>query len=302
MQVTDRKKDILGRVTLVLTTLIWGTSFIIMKDTLDTVPTLWLLAFRFTGAAVLMALFGVRQLKMLDRGYLKGGVVMGVFLCAAYIVQTYGLVYTTPGKNAFLTATYCVLVPFLWWFFNKKKPDGYNISAALICLIGMGFVSLQDDLSVGIGDALTCCCGLFYALHIIATAKAAEGRSPILLSMIQFATAAVLCWIAAPLSGPMPKSIPAESWYSIAYLCVMCTGVCFLLQTIGQKYTPPSAAAVILTLESVFGTLLSILFYHERLTLRVAAGFVLIFAAVLISETKLSFLRRGRGVSKESMP
>ena len=166
----------------------------------------------------------------------------------------------------------------------------------------MGLVSLQDDLSVGIGDALTCCCGLFYALHIIATAKAAEGRNPILLSMIQFATAAVLCWIAAPLSDPMPKSIPAESWYSIAYLCVMCTGVCFLLQTIGQKYTPPSAAAVILTLESVFGTLLSILFYHERLTLRVAAGFVLIFAAVLISETKLSFLRRGRGVSKESMP
>lgn len=292
MQVTDRKKDILGRGALVLTTLIWGTSFIIMKDTLDTVPTLWLLAFRFTGAAVLMALFGARQLKTLDLGYLKGGVVMGVCLCVAYIVQTYGLVYTTPGKNAFLTATYCVLVPFLWWFFNKKKPDGYNISAALICLIGMGLVSLQDDLSVGIGDALTCCCGLFYALHIIATAKAAEGRSPVLLSMIQFATAAVLCWIVAPLSGPMPKSIPAESWCSIAYLCFMCTGVCFLLQTIGQKYTPPSAVAVILTLESVFGTLLSILFYHERLTLRVAAGFVLIFAAVLISETKLSFLRR----------
>ena len=106
MQVTDRKKDILGRGALVLTTLIWGTSFIIMKDTLDTVPTLWLLAFRFTGAAVLMALFGARQLKTLDLGYLKGGVVMGVCLCVAYIVQTYGLVYTTPGKNAFLTATY----------------------------------------------------------------------------------------------------------------------------------------------------------------------------------------------------
>lgn len=290
MQTTDKKKDFLGRVALVLTTLIWGTSFIIMKDTLDTVPTLWLLAFRFTGAAVLMALFGVQQLKKLDRGYLKGGVVMGVFLCVAYIVQTFGLVYTTPGKNAFLTATYCVIVPFLWWFFNRKKPDRYNLSAALICFIGMGMVSLQDDLSIGLGDALTICCGLFYALHIIATAKAAEGRSPILLSMIQFATAAVICWIAAPFSAPMPRGIPAASWYSIAYLCFMCTGVCFLLQTIGQKYTPPSAAAVILTLESVFGTLLSILFYHEQLTLRVAVGFVLIFVAVLISETKLSFL------------
>lgn len=280
-----------------LTTLIWGTSFIIMKDTLDAVPTLWLLTFRFTGATALMALFGIRQLKTLDRGCLKGGVLMGVCLCVAYIVQTYGLVYTTPGKNAFLTATQCVIVPFLWWLFNKKKPDGYHISAALICFAGMGLVSLQDDLTVGIGDALTICCGLFYALHIVATARAAEGRSPILLSMVQFGTAAVLCWIAAPLSGPMPQGIPASAWWSVVYLCFMCTGMCFLLQTIGQKYTPPAAAAVILTLESVFGTLFSIVFYHEQLTPRVAAGFILIFLAVVISETKLSFLKRKRSAA-----
>lgn len=294
MQTTEKKRGLTGRAALLLTTLIWGTSFIIMKDTLDAVPTLWLLAIRFTGAALLMALFGARQLKELDRGYLRGGAAMGVCLCAAYIVQTYGLVYTTPGKNAFLTATYCVIVPFLWWAFYKKRPDAYNISAAVICLTGMGLVSLQDDLSVGLGDALTICCGFFYALHIIATARAAEGRSPVLLSMVQFATAAVLCWVAAPLAAPFPQDVPASAWWSIAYLCFVCTGVCFLLQTIGQKYTPPAAAAVILTLESVFGTLFSILFYHERLTARVAVGFALIFAAVLISETKLRFLRRDR--------
>ena len=95
----------------------------------------------------------------------------------------------------------------------------------------------------------------------------------------------------ALLVSPFPQGVPASAWWSIAYLCFMCTGVCFLLQTIGQKHTPPQTASIILTLESVFGTLLSVLFYHEHLSFKTAAGFVLIFVAVLISETKLSFLK-----------
>jgi drug/metabolite transporter (DMT)-like permease len=93
-------------------------------------------------------------------------------------------------------------------------------------------------------------------------------------------------------SGPLPANIPSSAWLGTAYLCVMCSAVCFLLQTVGQKYTPPSAAAVIMTLESVFGTLISIMFYGEKLTVSIDTGFVLIFASVLISETKLSFLRK----------
>ena len=111
------------------------------------------------------------RLKKIDRGYIKGGMLMGTCLALAYIVQTYGLVYTTPGKNAFLTATYCILVPFLYWAIAHKKPDRYNILAAVVCLIGMGFVCLNNDLSVNIGDMLTICCGLFYGLHIIVTAR-----------------------------------------------------------------------------------------------------------------------------------
>ena len=110
--------------------------------------------------------------------------------------------------------------------------------------------------------------------------------------MVQFAVAAVLVLDdrAPRLALPAGRARPPPGW-SIAYLCFMCTGVCFLLQTIGQKHTPPQTASIILTLESVFGTLLSVLFYHERLSFKTAAGFVLIFVAVLISETKLSFLK-----------
>lgn len=281
----------IGRLSLLGATLIWGSSFIILKSTLDSVPTLWVLAFRFSGAALLMALIGAKELKKLDSAYLVRGLGLGAALFAAYTLQTFGLEYTTPGKNAFLTATYCVIVPFMWWFFTKKRPDRYNIAAALICICGMALVSLDGSLSLGLGDGLTICCGFFYALHIILTAKAVEGSSPVLLSMVQFAVAGLLCWIAAPFVSAFPQNVPSSAWWSIAYLCFMCTGICFLLQTIGQKHTSPQTASIILTLESVFGTLLSIIFYHEQLSLKTAMGFVLIFAAVLISETKLSFLK-----------
>ena len=281
----------LGRASLLGATLIWGSSFIILKSTLDSVPTLWVLALRFTGAAALMALIGWKELKQLDRQYLKKGAVLGTALFAAYTLQTFGLEYTTPGKNAFLTATYCVLVPFMWWALTKKRPDAYNLGAALVCIIGMALVSLDGDLSLGLGDGLTICCGIFYALHIILTSRAVEGRSPVLLSMVQFAVAGLWCWVTAPMVSAFPTGVPASAWWSIAYLCFMCTGICFLLQTIGQKHATPQTASIILTLESVFGTLLSVIFYHEQLSLKTLTGFVLIFIAVLISETKLSFIR-----------
>ena len=282
----------LGRLALLACTFLWGTSFVVLKNALDDMPTLWILAIRFSGAAALMALISVRKLRNLDRGYWKGGAIMGVCLAIAYIIQTYGLVYTTPGKNAFLTATYCVLVPFLWWFFRHQRPKRRNLFAAVICFIGMGLVSVQEHFSVNIGDLITIGCGLFYGLHIVATSSAAEARDPALLSFVQFLVAAVICWARAPLTSPFPQSVPGETWLGVAYLCVMCTGVCFLLQTIGQKYTPPSEVAIILTLESVFGAILSVLFYHERLTAQVVCGFMLIFLAVLISEAPITARRK----------
>ena len=281
----------LGRLALLGTTVIWGAACISLKNTLNSLPTLWILAFRFSGAALIMALAANKQLKTLDRRAFKYGLAMGAALYCAYTLQTYGLLYTTPGKNAFLTATYCVIVPFLWWAFFKKRPDRYNVAAALVCIVGMALVSLEGDLSLGLGDALTMCCGLFYALHIIVSSRGLEKYAVLPLTTVQLATTAVLCWITAPIASPFPQSVPASAWLSVAYLCVMCTGACYFLQALGQKYTSAQSASIILTLESVFGTLFSVAFYHEQLTLKTVSGFVLIFAAVLISETKLSFLR-----------
>lgn len=290
----NNNKANLGRTCLILTTLIWGSSFVILKSALDSITPLWVLAIRFSGAAILMLIACLPKLKKLDKRYVTGGCLMGLCLAAAYILQTYGLVYTTPGKNAFLTTTYCILVPFLYWIISGKRPDKYNIIAALVCLVGVGFVCLGNDLSINIGDMLTILCGLFYGLHIIVTSRTAENRDPVLITMLQFATAAVVCFIGAVLFEPAPHDIGSGTWLSIAYMTFICTGLCYILQTVGQKYTPPSQTAVILTLESVFGSAISVILGVESLTFNIALGFFLIFIAIITSETKLDFLNKKR--------
>jgi len=297
---SDKKNAVLGRAALLLTTLIWGTSFVVLKNTLNSVPALYTLAFRFSGAAILMLPFILKDIKKLDKKYILNGALMGAFLFGGYTVQTYGLFFTTPSKNAFLTTSYCVLVPYVSWAIEKKHPNAYNVSAAIICLIGVGFVSLKNDFSVGIGDILTVCCGLFYAVHMVLTSKYVKGRSVLLLTTVQFAMAGLLAWVSALMTSPFPSSISAGNVWSMAYLCVFCTAICFGLQTFGQKHTPSSTASIIITLESVFGAAFSVLIYHEELSLRLIIGFVLIFAAVFICETKLSFLKR-KGKSEEAL-
>lgn len=290
----NNNKANLGRTCLILTTLIWGSSFVILKSALDSITPLWVLAIRFSGAAILMLIACLPRLKKLDKRYVTGGCLMGLCLAAAYILQTYGLVYTTPGKNAFLTTTYCILVPFLYWAISGKRPDKYNIIAAVVCLVGVGFVCLGNDLSINVGDMLTILCGLFYGLHIIVTSRTAENRDPVIITMLQFATAAVICFIGAVLFEPAPHDIGSGTWLSIAYMTFICTGLCYILQTVGQKYTPPSQTAVILTLESVFGSAISVILGVESLTFNIALGFFLIFIAIITSETKLDFLNKKR--------
>lgn len=281
----NKRNCVLGRLALIAMTIIWGSSFVVLKKTLDTVPTLYVLAFRFSGAAVLMLLLGIKDIKKLDKKYFLYGAILGVFLFSAYTLQTFGLSMTTPAKNAFLTTTYCVLVPFISWIIEKKRPSIFNFIAAAVCLAGVGLVSLQSSLRAETGDLLTLCCGIFFGLHIFYTSKFISGRSVAMITMIQFATAGVLAWAAALSTGPVPQNIGGEIVWGMVYLCVMCTAVCFVLQTYGQKHTPAVTVALIMTLEAVFGAAFSVLFYDEVLTGRLVAGFVLILAAVIMAET-----------------
>ena len=186
----------LAKPLLFLAAFIWGTSFFIMKNTLDSVPVLWLLTFRFTTGAVLVGLLCGRKWRTrFTPDYVWRGAVLGSLLFAAYAVQTFGLVGTTPSKNAFLTATYCVLVPFLHWAVSRQRPDRFHLLAAFLCITGVGLVSLNGSLTITWGDLLSLGSALFYALHIVAVNKLSDRRDIYLLTSLQFAFTALLAVI-----------------------------------------------------------------------------------------------------------
>ena len=275
---------------------IWGSSFFIMKDALDTMPVQYLLAVRFLTGAVLLGLFCWKKWRSFTRDYLWRGAIIGGFLWLAYSIQTYGLAMTTPSKNAFLTAVYCVIVPFLYWLFARVKPDRYNVIAAVLCVAGVGFVSLTGDLSVNPGDGLTLLCAVFYASHIVAVAKVSPGKDIYLLTVFQFAFAGLYALVLGGATEIFPVEVLSqpEILLPLAYLAVMATTVALLFQNVGQIWSDPASASVILSLESVFGVLCSVLFAGDQVNLRMILGFALIFVAVICSETKFVFLRRKR--------
>lgn len=284
-----------GRMALLGCALIWGTSFVVLKNALNSMGTMWVLSIRFTVSALIMLAVAGKKIKNISRRCIQGSVLMGICLAVAYIVQTYGLVFTTPSKNAFLTATYCVLTPFLAWWIYRRRPGLANIIAAFLCITGIGFVSLHEGLgNVNIGDMLTLLCGLFYSLQIIVLEQYSDSGDAVTISAVQFATAAVICWAGALLFEAPPTEVSMNAWMEIAYLSVVCTALCFFLQAWGMKYASSSVAAMIMTLESVFGALASVLFYHEVVTGKMLFGFVLIFFAVICSEVKLPIFGKNK--------
>jgi len=286
-----KNNGIYPKLALFLAALIWGTSFVIMKSTVDIFPPSVLLGIRFTIGTVLLSVIFYKKLKLLNRDYFIKGGIIGLMLFTAYFTQTWGLTDTTPGKNAFLTAAYCVMVPFLMWFVTKKAPDRYNITAAILCLTGIGFVSLTQGFSISFGDSFTLLGAFFYAAHMVVIAIFSKDKDPVLLTILQFGTSAILSWFVSLFGAKMPESIPVASVFGIFYLGIFCTGIAMLLQNIGQKYSDASSASIILSLEAVFGVLVSILCRTENLTFSMAFGFILIFISVIISETKLDFLK-----------
>ena len=261
-----------------------------MEGTIQNIGVFTLLATRFSIAAVILGAALWKRLRNIDKSYILQGFTLGTLIIVAYAFQTFGLAdeATTPGKNAFLTAIYCVLVPFMAWGVTKERPDRYNIIAAVLGILGITLISVSgnDFSSVCAGDFLTLLGGIFFGIHMVAVPVFSKSKDVLLLTVLQFFFSGLLAWIPALTMETFPKALPVESTGAIIYLAVLATCLCYLLQNVGQKYTKPAAASLILSLEAVFGVIFSVIFTKEEITPRVLAGFIIVFLAILVSEIK----------------
>ena len=286
----------LASIGLLVTAAIWGFAFVVVKDSLDYIGPMYMVAVRYSIAAVCMSLIFIKKWKLLSKKYLLHGALTGFLLFAGYATQTVGCNYTTAGKNAFLTTVYVILVPLFSWPLYKKRPGWFVFIAAILSMTGIGLLELGNGDTKGInrGDLLTLVCGVCFALHIIFTAKYnaedgkdGKGGDPLFLTLLQFIFVSVFGWICAPVfDGAFSATgvFTGRVIISMLYLGLFSTMLCFSLQNIGLKYVPSSLASLFLSFESVFGILFSTLFLHEAFTARMLAGCLLIFASIVLAE------------------
>ena len=211
------------------------------------------------------------------------GCIIGFFLFSAFATQTVGLIYTTPGKSGFITSIYVIIVPFMYYLVTKEFPGFWPMVAAVLAVVGLTLLSLQESFSVNFGDFLTLLCAFFFAGHIVSIGIFAPKRDPAVLNVIQFAFTAVACIIVMFIWEPQLEPLTGRVWGAVLYGVLLGTIGAFGLQTVAQKYTTASRTALILSLESVFAVLFSYIFWKEELTLRMIIGCVY-FTGIILTE------------------
>lgn len=276
------KRNGLGVAALLLVTIAWGASFVVMKPAMAKSPVFDFLAFRFTIAAALMILAKPRVLKEFRGPTLRIGMILGLVLGFSYITQTVGLIHSTAAITSFITGLYVVITPFLVWVFFKKRPNSIVTFGVILATVGLGFITIKDA-SVDLGQIWTLLCALGFAAHIVGLSRWSQGRDVYALTVIQLETVAGICWIGAAPDGIQQPS-DGEVWFAILFTAVFATAVAFFIQTWAQSIMDASRVAIILTMEVVFTALTAVAVGQEILSTQVIFGGVLMLVAMLLIE------------------
>lgn len=280
------KKRIPGELILLLTAIIWGYGFVAVANSLDRLTPMQLLLLRFGIASLILVIVFNKNVRALKKTTLKKGVILGVLIFIGFVLQTFGMKYTTPSKNAFLTGVNVILVPLIAYFLFKRRLTRQEVIGAILSVIGIGLLTLRTDGQVNIGDLLTLGCAVAFAFHIFYTTLFMADESPVDIAIIQTVTSMVLAALAVAAEGAPMVSPDRNSLMSVLYLAIFSTTLTTLLQAYGQKYTSETRSAILLSTESLWGTFFSFVFLGEALTFRLIAGGLIIFAAILLAQIK----------------
>lgn len=288
------KQQTRGTVMLLLCAVIWGSSFVAQSEGMNYIGPFTMQATRyFLSGLVLLPVIYLRDKKGASvrpasgkaaKRQLLCGIVCGVILCTASLIQQYGIIYTTVGKSGFITTMYIILVPFLG-LFVKLRVKLINWVCAFLAVAGLYLLAGSEGLSnVNIGDWLTLLCAFFFAIHILFIDRACHDLDGVRLSCTQFFTASFVSVLPMLIFEKPSVSELAAAWLPIVYAGVMSGGVGYTLQILGQQTVAPTLASMILSLESVFAALFGWVLLHQALSAKELLGCAVIFAAIIIAQ------------------
>lgn len=291
----------LARIIIITAGLIWGLGFVGNKFILDngwTDSQLLFVRF-FTATIVIFAVFYKRIIKA-DKGVMKSGLFLGVFLYLGFFFQTWGLDNTTASNNALITSGYIIMMPVIVYLFERKHVGYQTVIAGLVTMIGISLITVDfQELTIALGDVLTFIGAVFYAFHIYFLGKQSKKVDLVVLMAYQLLMFSFIASIVMFTRGGLPTGIFESSRSVGLFALAVALGlfgsfVAFMFQSIGQKHTSESEAAILISTESVFGPVFAILFYNDPFNLLLLFGIILVFVGIVLSELDMNDLMTRR--------
>jgi len=278
----SRRLTLLATATLLAVTACWGSTFFLIHDLLERVPTLDFLAVRFTIASVAMLLLAPKALGRLTAESRRHAVVLGCLYGVAQILQTAGLAETPASVSGFITGMYVVATPIFAALILHTRIGGLTWLAVLLAMAGLGVLTL-GGFSVGYGEALIFVAAMIYALHIVGLGAWSDPQQALGMATVQLIVIAMICLVCtAPGGIVLPEG--AGDWLSVLYMAIFAGAGAMIGQTWAQAHLPPTRAAIIMSMEPVFAAVFAVLFGGENATVRMIAGGLLVLSAMLLAE------------------
>ncbi|WP_319804410.1 DMT family transporter [Nocardioides malaquae] len=278
-----RGTGVVASLALVAMTASWGSTFFLIKDLLDRVPTLDFLAVRFAIASLALLAVAPRALGRLSRESRRHAVVLGLLYGLAQILQTAGLAHTPASVSGFVTGMYVVLTPIFAAVLLRTRITALTWLAVALATTGLWVLTVQGGLTMGYGESLTLVGAALYALHIVGLGAWSRPEEAMGMSIVQLIVIAVVCGLATAPDGVVLPSTTAD-WGSMLYMALVAGAAAIFVQTWAQAHLPPTRSAIIMSMEPVFAALFAVWFGGESLTSRLLTGGLLVLAAMLVVE------------------
>jgi drug/metabolite transporter (DMT)-like permease len=280
--VSPRPKTLLATLTLLGITAAWGSTFFLIKDLLERVPTLDFLGVRFAIAALALVLVAPRALGRLSRDARRHAVVLGLLYGLGQILQTAGLAHTPASVSGFITGLYVVATPLFAAALLQTRITWLTWAAVLLAVVGLAVLTL-DGLSVGYGEALTFVAAMLYALHIVGLGAWSTASDAMGLAILQLIVIAVVCLVCTAPDGIVLPDRPSD-WASLIYMALVPGALGIVGQTWAQAHLPPTRTAIVMSMEPVFAAFFAVLLGGESLTSRMLLGGAFVVSAMLVVE------------------